>query len=369
MIYNHYRITNNFFLIALLSVTGLFTVMSCSNNPDSPYANKSLAMGRINTVVVLCDDELWEGEIGDTLDYYFASAYPVLPAPEPFFDLKHFSSEDLNAEPLRREFRNFLVIADVSDTSSAVTRMLRKDFGPEKFSKALNDPEFNTSVGLNKWARGQIIVYLFGNGRDALDKAIKEHFPAIAKRINKNDEPALAASVYGSMNDNQRIADIIRDSFGINLRVPSLYVKAIEDENFLWIRADQKDVNQSLVFRKFKYTDKSQLTKDNLIKMRNDYGKEYITTSSEDAYMVTNIKDLPVYEYVQPINDIYAVEIRGIWETENDFMGGPFISYALLNEPKGEIIFIDAFVFAPGKDKRDYMQQLDYIVKTVRLVN
>ena len=342
-------------------------IIGCSNNQDGPLANKSLAMGRINTLVVLAEKELWEGEIGDTLDYYFASAYPVLPAPEPFFDLKYFSAEEMNAEPFRREFRNILVVADVSDTTASVTKLLRKDLGPEKFNRALTDPDFNTLVGLNKWARGQVIIYLFGNGKEALDRAIKDHFPSIAKRVNKNDEAALAASIYGSMQDNQKLAQVISDSFGIKLRVPSLYVKAIEEENFLWIRADQKDVNQSLVFRKFKYTDKSQLTKASLIKMRNEYGRKYITTASEGAYMVTNDVDLPVYEYIQPINDIYAVEIRGIWETENDFMGGPFISYALLNEKKGEIIFIDAFVFAPGKDKRDYMQQLDYVVKTVRL--
>jgi hypothetical protein len=364
---NESMFRNNF--LQLVAIIFLSSLIGCSNNQNGPLANKSLAMGRINTLVVLAEKELWEGEIGDTLDYIFASAYPVLPAPEPFFDLKHFSAEEMNAEPFRREFRNILVVADISDTTSAVTRMLKKDLGPDKFNRALTDTGFNTSIGLNKWARGQVIVYLFGNGHDALDRAIKDHFSSIAKRINKNDEASLAASIYGSMQDNQRLAQVISDSFGIKLRVPSLYVKAIEEENFLWIRADQKEVNQSLVFRKFKYTDKSQLTKASLIRMRNDYGKKYITTASEGAYMVTNEVDLPVYEYVQPINDIYAVEIRGIWETENDFMGGPFISYALLNEKKGEIVFIDAFVFAPGKDKRDYMQQLDYVVKTVQLVD
>lgn len=346
----------------------LVITVGCNNNPNSPLANKPNAMGRVNTLVVLTEQEIWEGEVGDTLDYYFAGGYPILPAPEPFFDLKHFTAEDLDAEPLRREFRNFLVLADVSDTNSLVTRMLRKDLGEEKFKRAQSDPAFHATIGTNKWARGQLMLYIFANGKEALAQAVKDNFSNFAKRIQKNDEASLAASIYGSMQDNEKLSGIIRDSFGINLRVPGTYVKAIQDSNFLWIRADFKEVNQSLVFRRFPYTDKSQLSKAGLIAMRNDYGKQFIRTSSEDAYMTTNIKDLPIYEYIQPINDIYAVEVRGIWETENDFMGGPFISYGFLNEKKNEIIFIDAFVFAPGKDKRDLMQQLDYIVKTIRLV-
>ncbi|MBC7886229.1 MAG: DUF4837 family protein, partial [Saprospiraceae bacterium] len=81
-------------------------------------------------------------------------------------------------------------------------------------------------------------------------------------------------------------------------------------------------------------------------------------------YMSTNVIDLPTYEYTYTHNGVYVKEVRGIWETVNDFMGGPFISYVLYNEKKGEIVFIDAFVFAPGKEKRDFVQQLDCIVKT-----
>jgi hypothetical protein len=52
---------------------------------------------------------------------------------------------------------------------------------------------------------------------------------------------------------------------------------------------------------------------------------------------------------------------------ENDFMGGPFFNYTLLDTKRNELIMIDAFVFAPGKEKRDYMQQLHHIVKTARI--
>ncbi|MBK9257014.1 MAG: DUF4837 family protein [Saprospiraceae bacterium] len=353
------------FLFLIITTLLLF---SCGPEMKDSLANKPGSMGRLNTVVVLADAELWESETGDSIDYYFGSAYPVLPAPEPFFDLKHFTLQDLDASPLRKEFRSFLVVADLSDTESKTTAMVKKDLGEEKYNRALSDPEFNISAGLNKWARNQVIIYLYANGKENLHLAIQKHFPQVANRIHKNDEESLAATLYGVMQDNNALGNEIADSFGIKMRIPGLFVKAIHEPNFMWIRMDQKEVNQSIVIRKFPYTDKSQLTKANLIRLRNEYGKEYIQTGSPDAYMSTNEKDLPIYEYIQPINDIYAVEVRGIWETVNDFMGGPFISYALLNEKRNEIIFIDAFVFAPGKNKRDFVQQLDYVVKTAKLV-
>ena len=94
------------------------------------------------------------------------------------------------------------------------------------------------------------------------------------------------------------------------------------------------------------------------------YGKEFIRMSSDTSYMSTNVIDLPTYEYTYFHNNVYTREVRGIWEAVNDFKGGPFVSYVLLNETKGEIVFIDTFVFAPGKEKRDFVQQLDCIIKT-----
>jgi len=47
-------------------------------------------------------------------------------------------------------------------------------------------------------------------------------------------------------------------------------------------------------------------------------------------------------------------------------MGGPFISYALVNETAGKILVIDTFVFAPGVKKRNMMQQVDLVVKNIK---
>ena len=67
------------------------------------------------------------------------------------------------------------------------------------------------------------------------------------------------------------------------------------------------------------------------------------------------------------IDNQYAVEARGIWEIANDYMGGPFISYTIHNPQTNELLYLDGFVHAPGKEKRNFMQQLEKIFTTAKL--
>ena len=126
------------------------------------------AFGKSNQVVVIMDREAWDGEVGDSLRYYLASAFPILPQPEPLFDLKHFTPEDLDTKPIRKEFRNYIILGNLGDNSSTTAELIRKDLKTEKIQRAKDDPSFNSTVGKDKWARGQQLIYLFAMDDDAL---------------------------------------------------------------------------------------------------------------------------------------------------------------------------------------------------------
>ena len=342
----------------------LLLLWSCKGDVAKNLATKPIAMGRINNVVIIAEKNMTEGAIADTVSYYFECAYPILTAVEPMFDIRYMTPEQLIAKPYSKELRTYVLLADISDATANTTKMLREDMGDEKFNKALSDPQFTTSVGHDKWANGQMIIYIFAAGRENLAAAISKNFVAISKKINQHDHKNLSATVFGIQSVNTELSKLALDSFGLIIKIPGLYQKAIFAKNFLWVRMDDQEMNQSIVFRKFPYKDKNQFKMENIIKMRNAYGKEFIRMSSDTSYMSTNVIDLPTYEYTYFHNNVYTREVRGIWEAVNDFKGGPFVSYVLLNETKGEIVFIDTFVFAPGKEKRDFVQQLDCIIKT-----
>ncbi|MEZ4912366.1 MAG: DUF4837 family protein [Saprospiraceae bacterium] len=345
----------------------VIVVIGCDQNSNNPYATKPLAIGKINKLDIIIDPNLLNNGLKDTIESIFESPYPVLPAYEPIFNLRFLTYQDLQSIKYIKNLRTYLVIANVSDTASHITKMLKEDIGTENFHKALKDSTYSYSVGTDKWARGQLIIYIFGKNIESITNTLTNKFNAIAKRINIHDNESLNASIYGATGENKVVNDLILNKFGFNIRIPKNYVVAIDDDNFLWLRFDNKIAIQSLVIEKFPYHSEKQWSVDSIIALRNAYGKKYITTEQKNAFMITNTEDLPTFDFSYEHHGFFMREVRGIWETENDFKGGPYISYVIHNSAKNEIIFIDAFVFAPGEDKRDLMQQLDHIVKTVTI--
>ncbi|MBK8636489.1 MAG: DUF4837 family protein [Saprospiraceae bacterium] len=354
-------------LIVVLLLTFMF---SCSEEVRTNLTPKPNAFGTLNDVVIIADKNLSESIVGDSISYFFESAYPIMPAPEPYFDIRFFTPEDLEAKKTIKELRTFVIVADVNNESSPTTQMLRKDIGEEKFLRAKSIDEYNSSVGIDKWANGQLIVYIFGRGVNGVCNSLRENYPAIAARINKHDDTQLYANIYPLKKLNYEANDEVKQLFGIDLSIPPEFKKAttVDNDNIIWLKRDIKTVEQDIVVRKFPYRSQSQMSKDSIIAMRNEYGRKYIQSTQEGSYMRTHEEFLPVYEYSAKVDGAYAIELRGTWEMENDFMGGPFVTFAILNAPKNEIIFVDAFVYGPGKDKRDFVQQLVYILKNAKLM-
>ncbi len=198
---------------------------------------------------------------------------------------------------------------------------------------------------------------------------IRAAFPAISKRVNDHDRKIIESSIYAVELENKGLSAKIADQFGIQLKIPGKFQESLDipEEDFLWIRKDEKGATLSFLFKKIEYNKTDQLNLENLIKLRNDLGK-YISTDSPNSKMVVNNEDLPVYEYNIKIDDHYTKELRGIWEISNDYLGGAFASYAIVRDVDRSITFVDAFVYAPGKEKRDFMQKLDHIVKNAKIV-
>lgn len=343
----------------------VFILVGCVDTDNKSRTVTTSALGKMNEIVVIADDDIWEGPVGDTLKYYFESAYPILPAPEPLFDLRHFTPTELTEEPLRKELRTYLILADLSDADSPTTKMLKEDLGQSKFDQALEDDELNSTVGKDKWARGQLLAYLFASSEAKLLELIPKRFTTVANRVIKHDEPALDASVYAVEGVNKGMSKDILEDYNVNIQMPGSYRTVIEDREMplLWMRRDIEEATFNIVFQRFKYENPEQLEKDRVLASFNEFGKEYVRSTDKDSYLVINDQDLPINRYDLNIEGVYGAEYRGIWEMTEDFIGGPFISYVILDEDKTSYTMITVFVMAPGKKKRDFMRQLDHIVK------
>jgi len=348
-----------FFLFYLLS--------SCSEEAVTRLKAKPYAFGKANHVVVVADLDVWEGEVGDTFQYYFSSAFLILPQPEPIFDLKHFTPQQLAADPIRKELRTYILLGDITDDNSPTAQLMRENIGPERIRKAQEGKGFGNLQKQDKWAQGQQIVFMFGTDQSSLLQNIQTSYPSIAKKIQEGDEELIAASVYAG-GENRRINEKIQDELGIQVRVPSEYFVAMDDPNLLWIRKETKAMSSNILLHKLPYTDPSQLSYEGFKSLRDSLGKQYISSTVQGSYMQINDVSLPMIFSATQLNELYAVEARGIWELTKDYMGGPFVSYLIHNPKTSELYLLDGFIFAPGQEKRDMIQGLEYILSTTTVL-
>ncbi len=356
------------YLFLLLPVILSFSFFACS--PDSGVREKArlkpYAHGELNQIAVVADGILWNSDVKDTFAYYFTSAYPILPQPEPRYDLLVFTPEQLLETQLRREQRIYVLLVNLADAHSPLTKMAKKDLPEGKIKEAL-EKGHKTVFGYNKWAEGQILVYMLAKNPENLKKAIITDFAGIDKRLRAFEKEKVEASAYFG-GRNRALEKKIESLFGIRLKIPDKYKVALEDEHFLWIRDDSREeVTSGIVIYKLPYESKEQLTYQGIKNIREKAGR-YISTNIPNTHMVINDKDLPMLTEQKQLNGIYALEARGIWEMDNDFLGGPFVSYLLLNPKTNELILLDGFVYAPGEHKRRHMQEVEHILRTVKLL-
>jgi hypothetical protein len=347
-----------------LSVFILLLLTGCSEQARKKLQPRSTAFGPLNQLVVVADPLIWESPVKDSFEYYFSSAYPILPQPEPIFDLRYFTPTELMAKKERKELRTYIILADLQNESSKGTELIKEDVGEEKIRSTLTDKEYLTIVGKDKWADGQTIIYMGGNGHDQILENIRQNFRGVIKKIQENNQRRIAAGVYLG-GQNQTVKNTLKGKIGLDLKVPSDYFLAMENDSKFWLRRETPELSANILIQKMPYTSQDQLTYEGIKSIRDSLGF-YVSSENSNTYMVTNDVDLPMLVETTTLNNYYALEARGIWEIENDFMGGPFVSYLLHNPNSNELLFMDGFLYAPGEKKREFMQQIEHVLSTAK---
>ena len=108
-----YSMNKSFFLTLLI----FLLCLSCAKKNDALPANTT---GKINTVFVLIEDQLWFGEIGDMLRNKLASPVLGLPQEEPLFTINQYPVKPL--EGFMTKSRTIIVIKKEDSTKFEVKK-------------------------------------------------------------------------------------------------------------------------------------------------------------------------------------------------------------------------------------------------------
>ena len=218
------------------------------------------------------------------------------------------------------------------------------------------------SSELNKYASGQVVLTLKPPDKESLEAYLKQNQSQLVDYlVNKELERIGIWLKKESATPKTRIFN----TFGFELAYPKGLSNITEDENFFWATNSSGESRQDIVIFSVPYTSESIFEKDSLIATRNRILGEHIK-GSFDSQMSTSKAFEPDYRKLE-IDGIFRAELRGLWEMTTDMMGGPFVMQAFVNEKTNRVIFVDVYVYAPEKKKRNLIRNLEGSFYTITI--
>ena len=259
---------------------------------------------------------------------------------------------------------NIIFVTILGDKSKG-NRKLKTFFTQESLKMIEEDPSLFMYSKEDEFARGQHVLHLFSKTEDILIENLKKNKEDLQSHFLKIEEKRIYQSLYAAKME-KGIANHIEDKLGCQIKVPFGFEIALENDDFIWLRSFNPDVDKSIFISWIEYSSEEFFSQDSLLKLRTEFTKPYILYKPEDvdSYMLTETDNFDVFRREINFKGKYAVELRGLWKVNKYYMGGPFISYAMVDESSNRLYYIEAFLYSPGKAQRDFMRELETIIKT-----
>jgi hypothetical protein len=317
----------------LLVASIVLALGSCNDSgPNKRFLPQST--GPVNSLLVVMDTELWKGPVGDKIRDEFAAQIIGLPQIEPLFN---------------------------------ITQLPPKVFkGPTMYSRSIlfvdKDSTVLAHISPDAYSKPQRVAVITGPTEEIMIKNLDSLAPKAIKAFKEVE----LAEAQKRFNRSLSKDKALEEEFGISMNVPSLYKVGKREKNFVWMdiqipKGTMNIIAYSMPWNSFE--NDSTFVQD-IIKMRDSIGEKYIPGPYENTYMITE-KAFAPYVFPAEIGGKKAAEIKGVWEIQGYPMAGPFLTYIINDKEHNRKMILEGFTFAPSTEKRDYMFELEAILKTV----
>jgi hypothetical protein len=255
------------------------------------------------------------------------------------------------------------------DQNTLGARQIRGMFTPESIEKIKSDRSTFNRATKNVYAKNQEVMYLFSATEKELIANLRKNGSRLVDHFDQAERNRLTASLFKA-GRLKGVTEILRKDFQCEMKIPFGYQLVQQEKDFLWVRQiNPKDDKDVFIARK-KYVSQQQFSRDSLIAFRNEVCKKYIFEDPErvNTYLTTEteIPYKPVYVEQTNFQNQFAMEVQGLWRTNNLTMGGPFHGYALVDEGTQMLYYIEGFTYSPGRNQREIMRELETILHTFR---
>lgn len=315
------------------------TFPSCNNQntKGSSTSYKPSSMGSTaELLVVLQNEQQWDNPIGTTIKKYFAANIYGMPQAEPVFKLLHLSNNLFN-ESFQKE-RNILIV---------------------NIDPKVKEP--SVQVRRNVWAAPQLVFTVTAPDIKSFIKEISKRYNYIIDKYMEAERNRILDVYRTSLNS--KVIEKINNQFNFTMDIPVGYYVAKSKPGFIWLRHEASMYSQGILIISLPYVDTSQFSRDKILDRIQKFQRMYVPGPTKGSYMTLDrVYVIPRMTLVHDFPASYTEEIRGLWKVQNDFMGGPFISYTFLNPKNNQIVTLFGYVYEPNKNKRNLLLQVESVL-------
>ncbi len=326
-------------VLVILLMGLLLGVISCKEG-DGRKAVLQAVTGSVNEVLVITPKVRWNGPIGDSIRAYFGQPQMGLPQGEPVFDL--ISLPISNFDKTVKAHRNVLIVSLKSSIDSA-----------------------SITYSDSPWARSQKVFRIVAPTEEAFYKIFDANKEKIMRVFLAAERDRLI-DIYKS-SPNTKVFNTFRDEYRLLLYCPGGYNINKDTADFVWASYETRVDSRGFIFFEEPYESASQLDYQVILDEVSEKLKEFIPGPLDSTWMALDLVTPMSAANYQFAGKHYALLIKGLWQVENDYMGGPFVLNVVLDQKNNRILYMMGYVYAPDGKKRNLLRQVESIVYSMNI--
>lgn len=323
-------------LMGLLLGSGL---ISCKEGGGRKAALQAVT-GSVNEILVITPKVRWDGPIGDSIRAYFGQPQMGLPQGEPVFDL--ISLPMSNFDKTVKAHRNVLIVSLKSSVDTA-----------------------SITYSDSPWARSQKVFRIVAPTEEAFYKVFDANKEKIMRVFLAAERDRLI-DIYKS-SPNTKVFDTFRDEYDMLLYCPGGYNINKDTADFVWTSYETRVDSRGFIFFEEPYESVSQLEYQVILDEVNEKLKQFIPGPLDSTWMALDMVTPMTAANYQYAGKHYAWLIKGLWQVENDYMGGPFVLNVVLDQKNNRVLYMMGYVYAPDGKKRNLLRQVESIVYSMNI--
>lgn len=305
------------------------------------------ATGKPYELILVCDQHQWASELGDTLQVVLKQPVKELMKHEPMFDVMRILPN--NFKSLVERHRNIIIV----------------NVNPE-----FAEPQISAKYDVT--AKPQVFITIKGPDSKSVAEYVSQNRDNLLYVLEKAERDRDVN--YSKQYTSVPLRNLIWQTFKIDLPVAEDFMLRTKSEDMVWISQEFPTASQGFFIYKYPYEGSESLSAQALMKARNRFAQR-IPGPADGSYMITvdKIADESGESYIpfepeyrtMKIGDQPWIEMSGLWDVENYFMGGPYVSYTTVNKATNEVVTIDCYVYSPKVAKRNMLRELQHLVYSV----